>query len=78
MYTDFICQILKVVTFKISFSFYVTEPDKPSIDILESGYDFVNVSWLPSGAGPPKDPGCDFIVEYKLDGWSNYIFDFMK
>jgi len=42
------------------------EPDKPLIENIEMGYDFVNVSWRSSVDEPSTNPASEFVVEYQL------------
>jgi hypothetical protein len=44
-----------------------SEPDRPAIANLDTGYDFLNVSWRPSG-DEPSNPASAFLVEYQLEG----------
>ena len=41
--------------------------DKPYIDNIEIGEDFVIVSWKPS-SDPPSNPASEFTVEYRPEG----------
>jgi len=43
-----------------------SEPDRPRIESIETGYDFVNVSWRPSAEEPSTNPASEFVVEYQL------------
>ena len=50
------------------FFFFYPVPDQPSIHSIESGYDFANVSWLPSGKQSSRSPGREFFIEYRQIG----------
>jgi len=45
----------------------LTDIDKPYIDNIEVGEDYVIVSWKPS-SDRPSNPGSEFVVEYRPEG----------
>jgi len=45
---------------------FIIEPDRPRIENVETGYDFVNVSWRSSAEEPGTNPASEFVVEYQL------------
>ena len=44
-----------------------SDVDKPYIDNIEHGENFVVVSWKPS-TDRPSNPASEFVVEYRPDG----------
>jgi len=50
------------------------EPDKPLIENIEMGYDFVNVSWRSSVEEPSTNPASEFVVEYQLQQRTFYHY----
>ena len=66
------CKKKRVYTqFRVSSLYYsvmlFTDIDKPYIDGIEIGENFVVVSWNPS-TYPPSNPASEFVVEYRPEG----------
>ena len=48
---------------------FLLEPDVPGFALIESGEDYVNVSWVPTEDGRPmRNPGSEFYVVYRPHG----------
>jgi len=50
-----------------------TDIDKPYINDIEVGENYVVVSWKPS-TDPPSNPASEFIVEYRPEGMGDECF----
>jgi len=51
-----------------------SEPDRPRIENVQTGFDFVNVSWRSSDEEPSTNPASEFVVEYQLQSGTVHPF----